>query len=319
MLNQKANLITYLESVDKVEIKINNIFTKYGLIHAINESTSANKFKEDNNTNDNTKSSDDGYEEVVDDLEDEIDEELSSSEQAIPDLASLDASIKKKDEFYNIKAPVEAKRTTAIDTKSNNVSQPKNTEPQQELDANKKTDESKDGIQWDKKVGYPRIVLNDVFPAHMSDRDYATVGNILTHDDVDFIKNSGDDDWKSVIRRSVLCDLNGLENPTKDLVRCFDVDKQPTGQGKAKWFPVQFINEYYQVKTSGALKDIKTTPNKFGLMQTKNRNEDISILRIPKNGRPAVYAIKVQSQGSNNPYLMIASAQNANFFYKTAV
>lgn len=331
MLNGKENFIRYLNSVKKTNIKILNEFTKGGLINAINEATSNNisedteQSKDDAESIQETETTEDSSKSQSSNDTKAEERELSSSEEAIPDVAALDAGAK-PGQFYNIKAP-----------KEKNVSTPRRIQPATVTTQSSRPTEEKrretagkenGRILWDTKVGTPRIVMNNVFPYHMGMFDYGKLKSVLSKDAIKTIASAKSSDWVPVARKGILCDLNELNNATKGVVRCFPVDsknlneneedsKDSTEKAKPKRaviIPSAFIREYYSVKT----KEIEGKSG-FALLEPKLPNEKIALLKVPSNTRTAEYAIKMENPASTNPYLMVRPANITNFLYKSSL
>lgn len=331
MLNGKEDFIRYLNSVNKSNIKILNEFTKGGLINAINEATSRNisedikQVEDDVESDEDTESTDDSSNLQSSKDNNPEERELSSSEEAIPDVAALDAGAK-PGQFYNIKAPKEKKisapRRVQPATDTTQSSRP--TEEKRRETAGKENGR----ILWDTKVGTPRIVMNNVFPYHMGMFDYGKLKSVLSKDAIKTIASAKSSDWVPVSRKQILCDLNELNNATKETVRCFPVDsknlneneedkKDSTEKAKPKRavvIPSAFIREYYVVKP----KEIDGKPG-FAVLEPKTPNEKIALLKVPSTSRTAEYAIKMENPASTNPYLMVRPANITNFLYKASL
>jgi hypothetical protein len=338
MLNGKEDFIRYLNSVKKSNIKIINDFTKDDLINAINEATSSNRVddirdanltEEDNaDSEKDTKSEDipssSTKQSSIDDNKSE-DRELSSSEEAIPDVAAMDAGTK-PGQLYNIKAP---KEKTISSTRRSQVSSNTTQVSKANEEKRKETAIKENGrVLWDTKAGYPRIVMNDVFPYHMGMFDYGKLKTVLSKDAIKTIASAKPNDWVPVSRRSIICDQNELNNATKGTVRCFPVDNkmlneanedQSVATEKAKTkravvIPTAFIREYYTVKKMDS-------EGKSGsvILEPKSQNEKIALLKIPSKSRTAEYAIKMENLTSTNPYLMVRPSNITNFLYKASL
>lgn len=336
MLNGKEDFIRYLNSVKKSNIKIINDFTKGDLINAINEATSTNVVDDIRDVNltedENVESEKDSKTEDVPstnqsptDVKKPEGRELSSSEEAIPDVAALDAGTK-PGQLYNIKAPKEKNisSTRRSQVGSNTTQVAKANEEKRKETAVKENGR----VLWDTKAGFPRIVMNDVFPNHMGMFDYGKLKSVLSKDAIKTIASAKPNDWVPVSRREIICDQNELYNATKGTVRCFPIDNKMLNEAnedqnvdteksktkRAVVIPTAFIREYYTVKKM----DNQGKPG-FAILEPKSPNEKIALLKIPSNSRTAEYAIKMENLASTNPYLMVRPSNITNFLFKASL
>lgn len=336
MLNGKEDFIRYLNSVKKSDIKIINDFTKGDLINAINEATSTNladDIRDANLTEDDIADSekDSKPEDAPSTNQSSTDvkkpegRELSSSEEAIPDVAALDAGTK-AGQLYNIKAPKEKDRSS---TRRSQVGSNTTQVAKANEEKRKETAVKENGrVLWDTKAGFPRIVMNDVFPNHMGMFDYGKLKAVLSKDAIKTIASAKPNDWVPVSRRQIMCDQNELNNATKGTVRCFPVDNKMLNEAnedrsvateksktkRAVIIPTAFIREYYTVKKM----DGEGKPG-FVILEPKSQNEKIALLKIPSNSRTAEYAIKMENLASTNPYLMVRPSNITNFLFKASL